>query len=134
MPLVDDEVRALFPGFTDEEIQSLYERTEKLSEGSGGIPICETDLRLAIVARELGWEALCAYLVALTGNHRLNADDIYAIAQAATYLRFNDDSTLYKALYGASSEATSRKTVNARKSGLKHLTKPLANFNYLEGV
>lgn len=132
MPLIDDKVRAAFPGLSDAQILEFYEVAKAAQTQK--IEITQTDLGLAMIAQELGWSALKEYLYLATGDKSISAMDIVSISQAAAFrtkLRTNE---LYSALYGSSSEVTSRKTVNARKKGLKDLTGSIDLFEVIEGL
>lgn len=132
MPLIDDKVRAAFPGLSDEEIEDFYRVADSIRVKR--VPITETDLGLAMISRELGWQALKDYLEAVTGDSKLSADDIATVAHAASYTSRIERLELYSAIYGASSEASSKKTVNARKKSLKQLSESCGLFEILEGM
>lgn len=131
--LIDDTVRRSFPGMTDTEIEQFY-RVGQIAAKDTRPSILATDLYLARIVRELGWRGLEAYLDAAVGDHTLGADDIADIADACAYLREQDSARLYSALYGSSSEASSRKTVTAREKGLERLTAPLQAYRIVEEV
>jgi hypothetical protein len=133
LSLIDDEVRASFPGLSDEEIAEFYE-AGKLAAEDHRTPVSSVDCHLAIVCRQLGFDGLRAYLTATTGTCELTSEDLWAISTAGEYLRAASEAALFSSFYGAASEATSRKTVMARKDGLKSLTLSLSNYRMLEEV
>lgn len=131
--LIDDEVRRSFPGSTDKEIYEFY-LTVKAVEDIPRTSIFESDLSHAMIIRELGWAAFKEYLVVSTGTDWLDPDDFVALTNALTYLREIENITMYNAIYGASSEASSKKTVKARKKSFEQLASPLDNYVVDRGV
>lgn len=134
MPRIDDSVRAAFPGWSDAQIEEFHDLAKAAEEESEAlrITIAGSDIGLAMVACELGWDALLCFLDACEGSHLLDAEDIMTIAHAARYLRINENINLYHALYGSAAEATSKKTSSARKKTLKALEAPLEVFDVAE--
>lgn len=130
MPLIDEQVRAAFPGFTDTEIEQFYAVAKRAAASS--VYVCNTDLQLAIIARELGWEALKEYMYKATGDETISAGDIFSIATACHLLRTSDNATMNAAVYGAAAEATNKKTQAARTKSLKELTSGLKNYTVIE--
>lgn len=132
-PLIDDEVRRFFPGQTDEQIARFYETAIDATRDDRPA-LLSTDLYLANIARNCGWAALKEYLTVTTGNSDLDGDDILAITEACAYWRNLENAELYAALFGAASEATNKKTVNARNQSLKRLTGSLDAHRIVEEV
>lgn len=130
MPLIDDKVRAAFPGLTDDEIRQFHAVASKAA--AGVVDVLNVDLNLAIIVRELGWEALKDYLTDATGDCKLSYIDIHAIATASSLLSMSERASIQSAIFGAAGEATSKKTVAARNKSLKTLTNGLSNFEVIE--
>lgn len=131
MPLIDNEVRAAFPGLSDAEIEQFYNVAKSTPEEVRTI-ITGTDLGLAIISQELGWQALKDFLVGCTGDSNLSAVDIQSIANASRYLRLNDDSKLYAAIYGSASEISNKRTASNRKKGLNSLLDEIKSYTRIE--
>lgn len=133
--LIDAEVRSKFPGLSDAEILDFFELSKKAEEIENSLPtILATDLELAMVVREFGWDGLRAYLTASVGTSELDANDILSIMNACRFLRANEKAELYAAIYGSASEASSKKTVTARQKGLKMLTDSINSFRLSKEV
>ena len=132
-PLIDDEVRRNFPGRTDEEIERFYNNALEAAKDDRPT-LLSTDLHLASIVRNCGWQALKEYLELTTGSADLDAEDIIAITQACAYWRTLDNAELYSALFGAASEATNKKTITARKKGIAKLLEPLDRYRLTEEV
>lgn len=131
--LIDDEVRRSFPGFTDQEIYEFYLAAKSVQKFVTP-EIFESDLSHARIIRELGWDAFKEYLTTITGTNELEADDYIALTDALSYLREIENASLYAAIYGAASEASSKKTITARKNSYKELTSYLNKFQIAKGV
>lgn len=130
--LIDDEVRRSFPGFTDQQIIEFYDLAK--SAEIIRTEIFDSDLSHARIIREIGWLGFKEYLRVSVGSDFLDADDIIALTNALIFIREIDNASSYSAIYGASSEATSKKTVSARKQSLKQLTSQLENFDVTRGI
>jgi hypothetical protein len=130
--LIDDEVRKSFPGLTDEEIYKFYVTAKNFEVILPSL--FESDISHARIIRELGWDAFKEYLMITTGTDILDDDDIVQLTIAASYLREIENTTLYAAIYGAASEATSKKTSASRKESYKSLTSQVNNFEIVKGV
>lgn len=129
--LIDDEVRKSFPGFTDEEILKFY-GAGKAAEAEVQ-QILGSDLSHARIIRELGWDAFLGYLRETTGTDALQDDDYVALAEAVSFLREIENTSLYAAIYGAAAEA-SRKTTSARKKSYEALTAQLGKIEIVKGA
>lgn len=131
MALIDDEVRASFPHMSDEEIEQFYGKGLLAREANQHIEITETDLGLAMIARELGWQALKEFIHKSIGDENISANDIVSIAYAANYQRQIEQANMYAAIAGFASEVTNKQTVNARKKQMRDLTARLDMFKIL---
>lgn len=133
--LIDDEVRKSFPGWSDEAIREWYEVAKTAQEKQPSKPsIFESDLSHAKIIRELGWEAFKEFLVAVTGDDVLEADDYIALAEASSLLRELENTSLYMAIYGAASEMKSKKTASARNESYKQLVEPISKVKIAKGI
>jgi hypothetical protein len=132
MPLIDDVVRSRFPGLSDAEIQAFYDAAIEARERNKAIEILETDLGLATIARELGWQALKEYLVSATGSDTLSYDDIFSLAIAANNIRLSENAQSINAMFASASEVSSKKTANARKKSIQSILKPLEKFKVVD--
>ncbi len=130
--LINDEVRRFFPGQTDEQIRQFYE-TAKAAEVTKE-SIFESDLSHARIIDALGWDAFKEYMRITTGTDYLEDDDFVALTEAVSFVREIDNLGLYAAIYGAAAEATSKKTVAARKESLNNITAPLNKNEIAKGV
>lgn len=130
--LIDDEVRRSFPGFSDDDIREFYQAA-KAAEVENP-QIFESDLSHARIIRELGWDAFKEYLRSAVGIDELDNEDIVRLAEACTFLREIDNTTMYAAIYGAASEVHSKKTASVRKESYKNLMSPIKNIDVIKGV
>lgn len=132
--LIDDEVRRSFPGWSDEDIRQIYDAAKAAEVETP--QIFESDLSHARIIRELGWVAFKEYLCCVTGSDDVafTGDDYIALTDAVSFLRELENTSLYAAIYGASSEASSKKTVSARKESYKSLTAQLHNIEIAKGI
>lgn len=130
--LIDDEVRRSFPSLSDEEIYAFYitAKTHEVILPS----LFESDISHARIIRELGWVAFKEYLLVATGTDVLEDDDYISLTIAVSYLREIENSSMYAAIYGSASEASSKKTVSSRKESYKSLTSQINNFEIIKGV
>lgn len=132
--LIDDEVRASFPGWTDIEIHDWYVAVKSEQEKRDTPSIYESDISHARIIRELGWDAFKEYLVSVTGTDVLEPDDFVALADASSFLRELENTSLYMAIYGAASEMHSKKTASARNDSYKKLTSTISKIEIAKGI
>lgn len=130
--LINDEVRRFFPGQTDEQIRQFYETAKAAAVTKESI--FESDLSHARIIDALGWDAFKEYMRITTGTDYLEDDDFVALTEAVSFVREIDNLGLYAAIYGAAAEATSKKTVAARKESLNNITAPLNKNEIAKGV
>lgn len=131
--LIDDEVRHSFPGWTDEQIHEFYV-TAKSVEKIDTPSIFESDLSHARIIRELGWDAFKEFLLSVTGTDVLESDDYIALAEASSFLRELENTSLYMAIYGSASEMKSKKTASHRNESYKHLVEPISKIEIAKGI
>lgn len=131
--LIDDEVRKSFPGWTDQEIKDFYDVASSAKQTETP-SIFESDLSHARIIRELGWQAFKEYLFAVTGSDVLEADDFIALADASSFLRELENTSLYMAIYGSASEMQSKKTASARKESYKQLVAGINKIEIAKGI
>lgn len=131
--LIDDEVRKSFPGKTDKEIYEFYVLAKSIKTKEKPF-ILESDLSHARIIRELGWQAFKEYLFEVTGGDHLEPDDFVALTNACTYLSEIENVVLYSALYGSAAEATSKKTVSARKKSFENVSAQIHSFEISKGI
>lgn len=127
-PLIDDAVRALFPGRTDEEIERFHARAKQLESEQAKTKLLGTDLHLGSIARNLGWDAVKEYLRASVGTDTLDAEDISRISEACGFWYKLEAVELYSALFGSAAEA-SKKTAKHRDKAIKALSSQVTDYD-----
>lgn len=131
--LIDDEVRKSFRGMSDREIYDFWLTAQKISSVVKP-EILESDLSHAKIIRELGWLGFKEYLRVTVGHDMLDGEDIVALTEACGYLSEIEKTSLYAALFSCASEASSKKTVSARKKSYEKLTSGLDLYDIARGA
>jgi hypothetical protein len=131
--IIDDSVRKSFPGWDDEKIRQFYNATISAQEQVEVPRIYESDLSHARIIIELGWDAFLGYMRATTGTDELDDRDYVALAEAVSFLREIEKTSLYAAIYGAAAEA-SKKTISQRKKSYKDLTGHIGTMEIIKGI
>lgn len=132
--LIDDDVRKSFPGWSDIEIHDWYVAVKSEQQKRVVPEIYESDISHARIIRELGWDAFKEYLVCVTGTDVLESDDYIALAEASSFLRELENTSLYMAIYGSASEMKSRKTASSRNESYKKLTATISKIEIAKGI
>jgi hypothetical protein len=130
--IIDDEVRKSFPGMSDEDIYKFYVAAKGVEDERP--TIYDSDLSHARIIDSLGWDAFKEYLRISVGFDELDSEDYIALTNAVSYLKDIYNAQLYGAIYGAAAEASSKKTVSARKTSYNNLLKPLDQYRIDRGL
>lgn len=105
----DDEIRANFPGFDDDQINAFFENY--FDSKKSKIEIDSIDLMLAGILRNFNYDGLVDFLGA-----KPTPDEIMRISNAADYLRLIDQQRRDSVTMISATEAQKRDLADARNN------------------
>jgi len=125
--LIDDAVRARFPGLSDDKIREFYEEAEEQNSQEIEIKVFKDTLVYARVLKAFGYQGLKDFL-----GFDLAQNDFLEITKAVEYLNEIDLSRRDNIVMLSSAETSSRKLAKSRQQVSKTLNEMLDHYKVEE--